>query len=261
MSADDAVNHLLKEFLEEKLGPAEEMGMVDSELDEELLAPEDSPAKPPARNRFRRAAVRRLVKDGLLLALAERAALGGLLSAKLLGLGGVALIAGAVAPPLWRKLREQYMRPVGAFQGAPISPLLSNIYLHPFDVALNHQAYRLVRYCDDFLILCRSEAEAREALQMATRVLRERRLELHPAKTRLVSPTDTFVYLGYGFAPDGKVIAPPNVPEVVGRRVMAFADRTAARATRRIGNTKQTARSVVASLSDHLRRTDTPERR
>lgn len=263
LSASDAVNHLFEEFLAEKLGPVEETELpgATAEFDEELLAPETGVANPPARNGFRRAAVRRLAKDGLLLALAERTALRGLLGAKLLGLGGAALVAGALAPPLWRKLRERCVRPVGALQGAPISPLLSNIYLHPFDRALTRQAYKLIRYCDDFVILCRSEAEAREALQAATGALRERRLELQPAKTRLVPPADAFVFLGYGFTPDGKVIAPPNVPEVVGRRVVAFADRATTRAAKRIGETKRKAMSVVVSLEDYLRQADRAERR
>ena len=73
----------------------------------------------------------------------------------------------AAAPPVIRRLRETAAPKTGALQGAPISPLLSNIYLHPFDLTVIEKGYRLVRYCDDFVILCRTETEAHDALGFA----------------------------------------------------------------------------------------------
>ena len=52
----------------------------------------------------------------------------------------------------------------GSPQGAVISPLLANLYLHPVDVAMAAAGYEMIRYADDLVILCRSEVEARRAL-------------------------------------------------------------------------------------------------
>jgi RNA-directed DNA polymerase len=79
----------------------------------------------------------------------------------------------------------------GTPQGGVISPLLSNIYLHALDRAFADGAHgRLVRYADDFVVLCRSQAEADAAHGLAGRVLAELGLELHPDKTRVVDLTD-----------------------------------------------------------------------
>lgn len=248
MSTGDAVNELIHEFVSEKLGNGEDA--EDSELEEEIWSPEPKRSELSSNKRLRGAAVRRLIKDGVLLALAERTVLRSLLGVKLLGLGGAALALGALTPPVYRKLRDRYARPVGTLQGSPISPMLSNIYLHSFDVTLTPQAYRLIRYCDDFVILCRSGAEAQEALGAAGSALQERRLALHPEKTRLIRPGEPFSYLGYSFEPDGKVVAPPNIPEVISRRVAAFADSAAQRTRVRTAMARQRAKAVVVNIKD-----------
>lgn len=75
----------------------------------------------------------------------------------------------------------------GTPQGGVISPLLANIYLHALDQAFADGAHgRLVRYADDFVVLARSEAEARAAEELAGQVLAGLGLELHPEKTRVV---------------------------------------------------------------------------
>ncbi len=56
----------------------------------------------------------------------------------------------------------------GTPQGAVISPLLANLYLHPVDVAMAAAGFRMVRYADDFVMLCRSEAEAQAGLGSGT---------------------------------------------------------------------------------------------
>ena len=76
--------------------------------------------------------------------------------------------------------------PRGTPQGAVISPLLANVYLHPVDQALVEAGYEVVRYADDLVILCRSEAEAQRALRKLEALMRERKLRLHPEKTRIV---------------------------------------------------------------------------
>jgi len=75
----------------------------------------------------------------------------------------------------------------GTPQGGVISPLLSNIYLLALDQAFaDGRRGRLVRYADDFVVLCRSEAQAGAARELAGQVLAGLGLELHPEKTRVV---------------------------------------------------------------------------
>jgi RNA-directed DNA polymerase len=90
----------------------------------------------------------------------------------------------------------------GSPQGAVISPLLANLYLHPVDVAMAAAGYEMIRYADDLVILCRGEAEAREALDLLGMLTAERGLTLHPDKTRMVDvgiPGEGFDFLGYHF--------------------------------------------------------------
>jgi len=89
---------------------------------------------------------------------------------------------------------------VGAPQGAVLSPLLSNIYLNPLDHLLAAQGLEMVRYADDFVILCRSQAEAEQALTMVRQWCDAAGLVVHPTKTRIVDiRTDGFDFLGYHF--------------------------------------------------------------
>jgi RNA-directed DNA polymerase len=75
----------------------------------------------------------------------------------------------------------------GTPQGGVISPLLANIYLHAFDRAwAEHGVGELVRYADDFVVLCRSAAQAEEARRRAAVLLGDLGLVLHPDKTRVV---------------------------------------------------------------------------
>jgi RNA-directed DNA polymerase len=89
----------------------------------------------------------------------------------------------------------------GTPQGAVISPLLSNIYLDDLDWQLARRGYQMVRYADDFIVLCRTEEEAQEALELSKRWVEENGLRLHPIKTRLVdaSRAGGFDFLGYHF--------------------------------------------------------------
>jgi RNA-directed DNA polymerase len=89
----------------------------------------------------------------------------------------------------------------GTPQGAVISPLLSNLYLDPLDHLLAEKGYEMVRYADDFVILCRSEAEAREALERVQQWTAAAGLKLHPVKTRIVDAATAggFDFLGYHF--------------------------------------------------------------
>lgn len=89
----------------------------------------------------------------------------------------------------------------GTPQGAVISPLLSNIYLDPLDHLVAERGHAMVRYADDFVILCRSETEAREALALVEGWMAKAGLSLHPEKTCIVDATQHggFDFLGYHF--------------------------------------------------------------
>jgi RNA-directed DNA polymerase len=89
----------------------------------------------------------------------------------------------------------------GTPQGAVISPLLANIYLNPLDHQMIQAKYEMVRYADDLVILCRTESEARQALQSLEKWCLGVKLKLHPEKTRLVhwEQPGGFDFLGYHF--------------------------------------------------------------
>jgi RNA-directed DNA polymerase len=89
----------------------------------------------------------------------------------------------------------------GTPQGGVISPLMANIYLNPFDHQMARAGWELVRYADDFVILCRSEAEAQAALEQVRTWVQEAGLTLHPKKTRVVNANAPggFDFLGYHF--------------------------------------------------------------
>jgi RNA-directed DNA polymerase len=88
----------------------------------------------------------------------------------------------------------------GAPQGAVLSPLLSNIYLNSLDHHLAAQGYQMIRYADDFVILCRSQAEAEQALAVVRQWCEAEGLQLHATKTRVVNiKEDDFEFLGYCF--------------------------------------------------------------
>ncbi len=90
----------------------------------------------------------------------------------------------------------------GTPQGAVISPLLANLYLHPVDEAMEAAGFQMIRYADDFVIMCRDESEAHHALQLVQQLITGRGLELHPEKTRVVDtaePGQGFDFLGYHF--------------------------------------------------------------
>jgi RNA-directed DNA polymerase len=107
--------------------------------------------------------------------------------------------------------------PQGTPQGGVISPLLSNIYLTPFDNEMTRRGYKLTRFADDWLVLCRTRAEAQQALKEATEILTELGLTLHSEKTRIVHITVGFEFLGYKLKrgkglklPESKLSKKPN---------------------------------------------------
>jgi RNA-directed DNA polymerase len=95
----------------------------------------------------------------------------------------------------------QWTPEAGTPQGGVLSPLLANLYLDPLDHLMAEAGYEMVRYADDFVILCRSEEEAQRALAQVRHWTAQAGLTLHPEKTRIVNaqPKGGFDFLGYHF--------------------------------------------------------------
>ena len=95
---------------------------------------------------------------------------------------------------------QEWVPDRGTPQGAVISPLLSNIYLDPLDHLMAGRGFEMVRYADDFVVLCRTPDDAAAALALVRDWTAQAGLVLHPVKTRLVEArTDGFDFLGYHF--------------------------------------------------------------
>lgn len=101
---------------------------------------------------------------------------------------------------------KEWTPEAGAPQGAVLSPLLSNIYLDPLDHLVAAAGFEMVRYADDFVILCPTETDARKALELVRDWTAENGLTLHPSKTKIVDArVEGFAFLGYLFQGDTRV--------------------------------------------------------
>ena len=97
---------------------------------------------------------------------------------------------------------ERWTPNAGTPQGAVISPLLANLYLHSLDKRMAQAGYKMVRYADDFVILCPSQEEAQNALTLVQQWVDDKGLTLHPDKTQVgncVVEGQGFEFLGYRF--------------------------------------------------------------
>jgi len=133
----------------------------------------------------------------------------------------------------------------GTPQGAVLSPLLANIYLHPLDQMLNQEGYQMVRYADDFVILCRTRQEAEHALSEVREWVKENTLELHPDKTHLGDSSqkgEGFEFLGYRFEAGRRYVRKKSVK--------SFRDKVRAK-TRR--NRSGSLREIIDDLNPILR--------
>ena len=125
----------------------------------------------------------------------------------------MARVAGKVSDGRLLQLVQSYLRQgvleeakywtpeQGTPQGGVVSPLLSNIYLDPLDHHMAGLGIEMVRYADDFVLLCRTESQAQTALGEVQRWTAEAELSLHAEKTRIVDATQRggFDFLGYHF--------------------------------------------------------------
>jgi RNA-directed DNA polymerase len=113
----------------------------------------------------------------------------------------LALLRGWLAQDILQGL-ERWTPTAGTPQGAVISPLLANIYLHKLDELMAALGHRMVRYADDFVVLSKSREEAEAALAVISRFVADNGLSLHPDKTHVGDcrqPGQGFEFLGYRF--------------------------------------------------------------
>jgi len=89
----------------------------------------------------------------------------------------------------------------GTPQGAVLSPMLANIYLDPLDHKISKLGMKMTRYADDFVVQCKTEEEAKTALNTIQEWTNEAGLKLHPEKTKIVNASEPggFDFLGYHF--------------------------------------------------------------
>ncbi len=109
---------------------------------------------------------------------------------------------------------EQWTPLTGVPQGSVLSPLLSNLYLLPLDGAMSQAGYKLVRYCDDVVVLCRTQAEAEAALALVQTWTAQNGLRLHPEKTCVVACHEvgqSFDFLGYRFQNGRRFVRPKSL--------------------------------------------------
>jgi group II intron reverse transcriptase/maturase len=109
----------------------------------------------------------------------------------------------------------------GTPQGGVISPLLANIYLHPLDEAMTNEGFRVIRYADDIVVLCKTKQEAEAALGRIREILEGMlKLKLNSEKSRIVHKAWGFEFLGFKF---GSGYSDYKIPR--DRAIRAFKDK------------------------------------
>jgi RNA-directed DNA polymerase len=139
----------------------------------------------------------------------------------------------------------RWLPTTGTPQGAVLSPLLANIYLHPLDLLMEQNGGRMVRYADDFVILCQTEAEAVAALREVKAWTTANGLTLHPDKTRIVDCRQSgqgFDFLGYRFEAGRRFVR--------AKSLRAFKDKVRAKTIRSRGDSLA---RIIADLNPALR--------
>jgi RNA-directed DNA polymerase len=154
----------------------------------------------------------------------------------------LSLIEGYLKQGVMDGLRE-WTPEEGSPQGAVISPLLSNVYLNPLDQKMAQEGYEMVRYADDFVILCRSADEAARALEAVRAWTAEAGLTLHPTKTRIVdAKIEAFDFLGYRFEDGTRRPRPKSLEK--------FKDTIRAKTSRSSGSS---LRQIIVEVNQTLR--------
>lgn len=140
---------------------------------------------------------------------------------------------------------ERWTPMAGTPQGAVISPLLANLYLHPLDVKMSALGYHMVRYADDFVILCQTASQAQAALEEVKAWVAENGLTLHPDKTHVgdcLIEGQGFEFLGYRFEAGRR--------RVRDKSLQAFKDKVRQKTRRTRGDS---LRTIIEDLTPMLR--------
>ena len=201
-----------------------------------------------------------LGRDGLLLLLANAKRLWKPLATKQLLIVAPLVVAALAAPTVGSIVKERMNRPrkIGIIQGSPLSPLLANIYLHPFDKAMNRAGIRMVRYADDLLLLCRSEGRARHALQHAQKQLATLKLELNPKKTQIADFNTGIEFLGHIFDADGCYQpTPESRAKSLQNQVQRTLKQGAVQVKRAGQHATQNGRNIATQLSERFKKRGT----
>lgn len=111
----------------------------------------------------------------------------------------LSILSRLIRAPLYLE-GKMISRQKGLLQGCSLSPLLANLYLDPFDESVARAGLRMVRYSDDFLVLCENEKETSTALNTIRDLLAQWKLKLHPEKLALTPLAAGFQFLGHSFA-------------------------------------------------------------
>ena len=133
----------------------------------------------------------------------------------------------------------------GTPQGAVLSPLLANIYLHPMDVMLTQAGFRAVRYADDFVILSKTKQEAQTALSKVKEWTKKVDLTLHPNKTKIgnaLIKNQGFEFLGYRFEAGKRFVRKKSIK--------SFRDKVRSKTKR---NRPGSIKEIIADLNPMLR--------
>jgi RNA-directed DNA polymerase len=177
------------------------------------------------------------------------------------------LIEGFLRQEVMKEM-ERWRPTAGTPQGAVISPLLANIYLHPLDLLMEESGCRMVRYADDFVILCRTAQEAEAALRRVEAWVADNGLTLHPDKTRIGDCRERgqgFDFLGYRFEAGHRLVREKSL-RAFKDKVRAMTGRSRGASLRRIisdlnprlrgwfGYFKQAAPSIHRDLDSFVRR-------
>jgi RNA-directed DNA polymerase len=156
----------------------------------------------------------------------------------------LALIEGFLQQDIMKHM-ARWRPTTGTPQGAVIWPLLANLYLHPLDLLMEQSGWQMVRYADDFVILCRSEAEALAALRQVEAWVAANDLTLHPEKTRVGDsrqPGQGFDFLGCRFEAGRRLVRK--------KRLKALKDKVRSMTVRSRGDSLE---RIISDLNPMLR--------
>jgi len=145
--------------------------------------------------------------------------------------------------------------PTGTPQGGVISPLLANIMLNHLDRRLGEEGFVLTRFADDFLIHCKTEYDAKKALERTTEILeKELHLKLNPEKTAIRMISRGVDFLGYTLSGMSKVVLRPDQNAMKSFKD-AVREKTVRGHTKAIGTTIQNLVPTMRGWGNYFRLT------